>query len=56
MRVKVNLNKVNIRNGTCHCFDYIMRVIDIDFNNVLLDKKSYKKLLICNISYKTVMG
>ena len=30
-----------------------MRVIDVDFNNILLDKKSYKNLLIYNISYKT---
>ena len=30
-----------------------MRVIDVDFNDILLDKKSYKNLLIYNISYKT---
>ena len=29
-----------------------MRVIDVDFNNILTDKKSYKNLLIYNISYK----
>ena len=33
-----------------------MRVIDTDFNNILLDKNSYKNLLIYNISYKTFMG
>ena len=32
-----------------------MRVIDNDFNNILLDEKSYKNLLIYNISYKTFM-
>ena len=39
------LIKVNIKNCTCYCFDDIMRVIDIDFNNILLDKYSYKKIL-----------
>ena len=29
-----------------------MRVIDVDFNNILTDKKSYKNLLIYNISCK----
>ena len=36
-----------------------MRVEDINFNNILLDKKSYKtykNILIYDISYKTFMG
>ena len=36
-----------------------MRVIDNDLNNVLLDEKSYKTyktILIYDISYKTFMG
>ena len=33
-----------------------MRVIDIDFNNIILDEKSYKNFLTYNISYKTDMG
>ena len=36
-----------------------MRVRDIDFDNILLDKKSYKtykNTLIYDISYKTSMG
>ena len=37
-------------------FDDIMRIIDIDFNTILLDKKSYKNLLIYNISHKTFIG
>ena len=32
-----------------------MRVVDIDFNNILLNKKSFKNLLIYNISNKTFM-
>ena len=36
-----------------------MRIEDINFNNILLDKKSYKtykNILIYDISYKTFMG
>ena len=36
-----------------------MRVRDIDFDNILLDKKSYKtykNILIYDISYKTSVG
>ena len=36
-----------------------MRVINIDFDNISLDEKSYKtyeNILIHNISYKTFMG
>ena len=33
-----------------------MKVIDIDFYNILLDEKSYKNILIYNISHKTFMG
>ena len=32
-----------------------MKVEDIDFDNILLDKKSYENILICDISYKTFM-
>ena len=56
MNSKNEFNKINIKNRTCYCFDDLIRVIDVDFNNILLDKKSYKYLLIYNISYKTNMG
>ena len=55
MESKNGFAKINIKNCTCYCFDDIMTVIDIDFNNILLNEKSYKNLLIYNISYKTVM-
>ena len=38
------LKEIDIKNRTCSYFDDIMRVIDIDFNNILLDEKSYKNL------------
>ena len=29
---------------------------DFDTDNVLIDEKSHKRILICNISYKTLTG
>ena len=34
------LKEIDIKILTCYYFDDIMRVIDIDFNNILLEKKS----------------
>ena len=40
----MNFKKNYIKNRTCYYFDDIMRVINIDFDNILLDEKSYKSL------------
>ena len=50
------LNKTDIKNRTCYYFHDIMRVLDIDFSDVLLSEKSYENILIFDISYKTFMG
>ena len=58
MESKDELKEIDLKNGTCYCFDDVMRYIDINFNNVLLDKKSYKKyknIIIQDISYETFM-
>ena len=58
MKSREKLEEVGIKNRTCYYFDDIMWVIDIDFNNLLLDKKSYKKIqnvLVYEILYKTFM-
>ena len=39
------LKEINIKNRLCFYFDDIMRVMDIDFNNILSDKKSHNKIL-----------
>ena len=44
-----------MKNLACYYFDNIIRVEDIDFDNVLLDEKSYEIILIYDISYKTFM-
>ena len=45
MESKDKLKEIDIKNYTCYYFDDKMRVIDIDFNNILLDEKSYQKTL-----------
>ena len=44
-----------MKNLACYYFDDIIRAEDIDFDNVLLDEKSYEIILIYDISYKTFM-
>ena len=43
MESKDELKKFDIKNRTCYYFDDIMKVKDIDFKDILLDEKSYKK-------------
>ena len=52
--------KNDIKKRTRYYFHDIMRDIDIDFDNILLDKKSskikYKNTLFYDISYKALMS
>ena len=54
------LKEIDIRNCACCYFDDIMRVVDINLDNILLDEKSYRNsyenILIYDISYKYFMG
>ena len=47
------------KNRTCYYFDDMIRDLHIDFDNILLDEKSYKNryenILIYDISYKIFM-
>ena len=56
MKIKNEFKRINIKNGTCYYFDDIIRVEDIDFDNILLEKKSFENILIYDISYKALMG
>ena len=51
-----NFKKTNIGNYTCYYFDAINKNEDFDFDNTLLDEKSYKNILIYDISNKTLIG
>ena len=44
--------KVCIKNGMCYYFNDIIKVEDLDLDNVLIDEKSHENILIY-ISYKT---
>ena len=50
----------DIRNCSCYHFDDIIKAIDINFNDTLLDetlyKENYKNISICKISCKKSTG
>ena len=46
--------EVCIKNRTCYYFDYIIKLKDFDFNNILIDEKSHKNILIYDTLYKTL--
>ena len=56
MESKNELKKTDIKNRTYLYFDDIMKAIDINFSDILLNEKSYENILIYDISYKTFMG
>ena len=43
MESKGEFKKIDNKNRTCYYFDDVMRYIDINFNDILLDEKSHKK-------------
>ena len=46
------LKEIDIKNCTCYYFNNIITIEDFDFDNV----KSYKNILVHDISYKTLIG
>ena len=44
-----NLKEINRKNHTCYYFNDICRTDDFDFDNVLLDEKSYENVLLHDI-------
>ena len=49
------LKKINIKNCACYYFDDILKIEDFDIDNILIDEKSYKNILVYNISYKSLI-
>ena len=49
------LKKVCIKNCAYYYFDGIIKWEDFDFDNILIDEKFHENILICNISYKTLI-
>ena len=50
------LKEIYIKNHTCYYFDYIIRIEDFDFDNILFDNKSYENISVYGILYKTWTG
>ena len=50
------LKEVNIKHCTCYCFDGIIKIEDFCFDYIIIDEKSYKKVLVFDILYKTLFG
>ena len=55
MESNCELNKIDIKNCTCH-FNDIIKIEDFNFDNIFVDQKSYENLLVSKISYKTFIG
>ena len=47
--------KGHIKNCTCYYFHDIIKLEDFDFDKILIDEKFHENILICNISYKTLI-
>ena len=50
------LKKVTNRNCTCYYFNDIIKLEDFDLDNILIDKKSHKNILIYDILYTNLVG
>ena len=55
MDSKDELKDIDTKNCTWYYLDG-MKVIDIDFSDISLNKKSYENILIYDILHKTLMG
>ena len=53
---KNEFKKVCIKNRMCYYFHDIIKLEDLDFDNILIDKNSHKNIMIYDISYKTLIG
>ena len=49
------MTKINIKNCMCYYFDGIIKFQNFDLDNILIEEKSYKKILVYNISYNTLI-
>ena len=47
--------KVFIKNPTCYYFDDIIKLEDFNLDNISIDKKLHKIILIYDISYKNLI-
>ena len=43
------LKEIDIKNRTRYYFDDIIKIEDLDFDNILSDQKSYENILVANL-------
>ena len=55
MESNYELKEINIKNRSCCYFHDIIKFEDFDLENILIDEKSVKNVLIYSISYKTLI-
>ena len=51
-----NLKEIYIKSCMCYCFDGIIKFKDFNLDNILIDEKSYKNILVYDISYKILIA
>ena len=56
MESKVKLKEIYIKNCACYYFHDIIKEFDINFDNILLDKKLYEHISADDISNKISKG
>ena len=50
------LKEIDIKNRTCYYFSNTTKTEDIELGNILIDEKSYEKILVHDISCKNSIG
>ena len=50
------LKEISTKNCACYYFDDIIKSLDFDIDNILIDEKSNKNILFYNVSYKNLIG
>ena len=58
MKIESNdkLKEINVKNGTCYYFKDMIKFEDCDLDNISIDEKSYKNILVYTFLYKTLIG
>ena len=49
------LKDIDIKNCTCYYFDDIIKIEYFYLDDILIDEKSYKNILVYNTSYKSLI-
>ena len=55
MKSDSKLKEIDIKNRTCNYFDGTIKIEGFDLDDILIDKKSYKNILVYKISKKNLI-